>query len=173
MVKLRFVYTKEELLEIYKAGCEVWKVPFDLRDFLKNYPETDDINMPFFRGMSRARFVELWKEKEKDIIAEIEKIYKPFPDGEIVIGLFPKRDIFWKFETQKSYSIPGSNKKAFIALIPGSDRFKWLIHELFHANDDLRMETGLTPTKKHKLIDDQAQEIAKKYFKIFFKRKIN
>ena len=174
MVKLSFVYKKEELLEIYKAGCEFWKVPFDLKDFLKNYPETDDINIPFFRGMSRTRFIELWKEKEDDVIAEIERVYKPFPEGEVVIGLFPRGDIFWKFKTQKSYSIPGfDNKKALIALVPGFDRFKWLVHELFHANDDLRMETGLTPAEKHQWFDNQAQEIANKYFKIFFKPKIN
>jgi len=173
MVKLNFVYKKEELLEIYKAGCEFWKVPFNLKDFLQNYPEADDINTPFFRGISRARFIEFWKEKEDDVITEIEKTYRPFSEGEIVIGLFPRRDIFWKFETQKSYSIPGPDKKAFIALVPGPDRFKWLIHELFHANDDLKMEIGLTPAKKHQWLDDQAQEIGNKYFKIFFKPKIN
>jgi len=167
MVKLNFVFKKEELLEIYKAGCEVWKVPFDLKDFSQNYPKTDDIDDPFFRGMSRTRFIELWREKEDDVIAEIEKIYKPFPEGEIIIGLFPNRDIFWKFETQKSYAILGSDGKALIALVPGPDRFRWFIHELFHANDDLRMETGLAPSEKHQLIDNQAKEIAEKYFKDF------
>jgi len=173
MVKLRFVYTKEELLRAYKAGCKIWKVPFDLKDFLKNYPETDDMDAPFYEDISRARFIELWKEKEGDVISEIEKIYKPFkpfPEGEIVIGLFPSRDIFWKFETQNSHTIlcPGTilgpGRKALISLVPGPDRFKYLIHELFHANDMLRIEIGLVSAEKHQLIDDQAQEIAKKYF---------
>jgi len=166
MVQLNFVYKKEELLEIYKAGCEVWHVPFDLKDFLQNYPEPDNINIPFFEGMSRVCFVELWKEKEKEVVAEIEKIYKPFPDGEIIIGLFPTRDIFWKFETQKSYAILGLNKKALIALVPGPDRFKWFIHELFHANDVLRMEIGLTLSEKHQWFDDQSLKISEKYFKV-------
>jgi len=170
MVRLDFVYKKEELLKIYKAGCEFWKVSFDLKDFFQNYPEVDDINTPFYKGISRARFIEIWKAKEEDVIAEIGRIYRPFPNGEIIIGLFPRRDIFWKFETQKSYSIPGPDKNAFIALVPGFDRFRWLIHELFHANDDLRMETGLTPTEKHQWFDDKALEIAKKYFKISFNK---
>ncbi len=170
MVKLNFVYKKEELLKIYKAGCDVWKVPFDLKDFLQNYPEGDDTNIPFFRGMNRAHFVELWKEKEENVITEIGKVYKPFSEGEIIIGLFPSRDIFWKFETQKSYAILGPDKKALVALVPGPDRFRYLIHELFHANNDLRMETGLTPIKKHQWFDDQSLEIAKKYFKISFNK---
>jgi len=167
MVKLKFVYKKEELLKIYKVGCDIWKIPFDLKDFLKNYPAGDDSNTPFFRGMNRARFIELWKEKEEDVIAEIGKVYKPFPEGEIIIGLFPNRDIFWKFEMQKSYAILGSDGKALIALVPGPDRFRWFIHELFHANDDLRMETGLASSEKHQFIDNQAKKIAEKYFKDF------
>lgn len=174
MLKLSFVYKKEELLKIYKDACRVQKVPFDLNDFLKNYP-LQDINP--------TSWIERWKINERDIIANIEKVYRPFPEGEIIIGLFPKRDIFRRFPfrkgyIQKGYTLKGYTfgyfniNKAAIILSPSIPTtqgrvfsFRLLIHELFHANDALYHEFGYVDDEKHKWIDEQAWEISKRYFK--------
>jgi len=168
MPKLSFVYKKDGLLEIYKDACRNLKVPFDSNDFLKNYPPQD---------IDPTSWVELWKINEKDIITDIEKAYRSFPDGEITIGLFPKRDIFWKFLFQKSYkgyTFGYFNiNKAAIILFPSIPTiqgrvfsFRVLIHELFHANDALYHEFGwMKDDKKHKWYDEQAWKIAKKYFR--------
>jgi hypothetical protein len=170
MSKLIFVYKKEELIEIYKDACRVFKVPFNPNDFLKNYPQQD---------INPISWIERWKINEKDIIADIEKVYRPFPEGDIIIGLFPKKDIFWQFSYfQKTY-ISGYTfgcfniNKASIILFPNISTiqgkifsFRVLIHELFHANDMLYQEFGwMKDEGKHKWYDEQAWKIVKKYFK--------
>jgi len=169
MPKLSFVYKKDGLLEIYKDACRVFKVPFNPNDFLKNYPQQD---------INPTSWIEYWKINERDIIADIEKVYRSFPEREIIIGLFPKKDIFWQFPYfQKTYIFGYTfgyfniNKAAIIlcpSILTAQGRvfsFRLLIHELFHANDMLYHEFGWVDDEKHKWIDEQAWKIGKKYFR--------
>jgi len=160
MVRLIFLSQREKSVEVYKAACILSKTKYLLKDFLKNYPKKE---------IDIKNFIRKWRPKESFILSEIERIYNPWKEGEILIGFFPKREIFWKLpeEDQKCHTF-GLENKAYIILFPTLERqgfsLKILIHELFHVNDVLREKFGKVENKKHQWFEEKSQEIFKKYF---------
>ena len=186
MAKLTFWHKKEDLVNIYKECCLIHRIPFNPKDFFKYYPIEDEDKIPFSPGRyTRPEFIKFWLPKQEIVLAEIEKIYRPFPEGDIIIGLFPNTDVLYKIwdyfkENKSSWEDPCSHtfideskEKVYIILLPlhldcvTIPRPKALIHELFHANDMLAFRErsiGRVSPEKHQYIIDQSGKITKKYF---------